>query len=80
MIQEPTCFKKGCSHYLGILQTNNVESIELPYCKIYSEGISDDIVYGNKRCDELRTPEPDPEQDEDWGENPFDLKPLVDKL
>ena len=80
MIQEPKCFRIRCIHYLGILQPNNDESIELPYCKIYPEGISDDIAYGNKRCDELRTPEPDPEWDEDWGENPFDRKAHMDML
>jgi len=75
MIAEPKCFKKRHIHYLGILQLNNDKSIELPYCKTYTEGISDDIAYGNKRSDKSRTPEPDPEWDENWGENPIDPKP-----
>ena len=61
MIQVPNCYKRKCIRYLGIIQPNNDESIELPNCKVYPDGIPNDIAYGNKRCDKLRTAEPDPE-------------------
>lgn len=47
MIQIPNCYKRRCIHYIGILQPNNDESIELPYCKAFPEGIPDSIAYGS---------------------------------
>lgn len=49
MIQVPKCFKRGCIHYIGILQPNDDESIELPYCTAFPEGIPDQIAYGSDK-------------------------------
>lgn len=53
MILPPKCWERKCLHYMGIIQPNNDESIELPYCKVYPDGIPSNITYGNKQCDKL---------------------------
>jgi len=51
MLAEPNCSKRRCKHYSGIINDGD-ETTERPACKIYPDGIPDDIAYGDiKNCD-----------------------------
>ena len=53
MLAEPECSKRNCVHFLGILQSDETEDNEVPYCKAFPKGIPDDISYGSNRHDEV---------------------------
>jgi len=58
MLAEPNCFKKRCEHYLGVIQPDGTELTEVCNCKVYPDGIPDDIAYGDiKNCNEYERAE-----------------------
>ena len=46
MILEPTCTKRGCIHFTGIVQPDGTEKSEAPACKAFPKGIPSEIAYG----------------------------------
>jgi hypothetical protein len=46
MLKTPTCYIRGCTHYLGVLQPDGTEDTEVNYCKAFPNGIPRDIAYG----------------------------------
>jgi len=46
MIDEPNCSKRNCRHLIGVDQPNGDESIEVPVCEAYPDGIPDDVAWG----------------------------------
>jgi hypothetical protein len=47
MIGTPRCFERKCKHLRGILQTDESETDERPYCSAFPKGIPDEIAYGD---------------------------------
>jgi len=47
MLQEPTCYKRKCRYYLGIIQPDGTELTERNNCEAFPEGIPDEISYGD---------------------------------
>ncbi len=47
MLEEPNCFQRKCKHYIGIIQPNGTEAIEINNCKAFLKGIPDEIAYGD---------------------------------
>lgn len=56
MTKAPRCHQRECTHYLGILQPDNTELTETPYCVAFPQGIPADIAWGNNLH---ATPTPD---------------------
>lgn len=54
MILPPNCWDRNCKHYQGIMQPNDTEMTEKPYCRAYPEGIPNDIAYGDDKHLEVR--------------------------
>lgn len=47
MIETPRCFERQCKHYTGVKQDNAIESTERPCCAAFTDGIPDEIAYGD---------------------------------
>ncbi len=53
MITEPNCRKRGCSHYIGIINDGD-ETTERPACEAFRNGIPADIAYGDDKHRKVR--------------------------
>jgi len=47
MILPPRCYERKCKHYQGIKQSDGTEQTEFVYCEAFSDGIPNDIAYGD---------------------------------
>lgn len=47
MLEEPRCFQRHCVHYRGVTWFGNEEETEDNFCNAFSEGIPDEIAYGD---------------------------------
>jgi len=47
MVNQPNCFKRKCVHYIGVVQPDGTENIELHVCSAFPKGIPDKIAYGS---------------------------------
>lgn len=43
----PKCYTRKCIHLIGMLQTDEEESTEVPNCLAFPNGIPDEIAYGD---------------------------------
>jgi len=48
MIQEPNCFKRGCTHNIRVEQPDGTEETEVNACDAYPNEIPEDIAYGDE--------------------------------
>jgi hypothetical protein len=46
MIAEPSCYKRKCKHFLGIVQPDGTEQSEMCVCNAFPFGIPNDILSG----------------------------------
>lgn len=49
MLAEPQCWIRKCKHFIGVIQPDGTEMIEINACNAYSEGIPNDIAYGKDK-------------------------------
>jgi hypothetical protein len=47
MIDTPECFKRRCIHYTGVIQPDGTEQTEKPACKVFPNGIPDEIAFAS---------------------------------
>ena len=46
MINEPTCYKRKCKHFIGVIQPDGTEMTETNSCAAFPKGIPQQIAYG----------------------------------
>jgi len=54
MIQEPKCNKRGCVHFIGVLQPDGTEQTERVVCRAYPARIPNVIAYGSNKHIKVR--------------------------
>ncbi|MFW6046751.1 MAG: hypothetical protein ACOCP4_03065 [Candidatus Woesearchaeota archaeon] len=54
MLIEPSCSKRRCKHYRGVIQPDGTELSERFVCDAYPSGIPDDIAAGNDPHEQVR--------------------------
>lgn len=47
MLAEPTCVKRNCKHFEGVVQSDGTEKTEQVVCKAFPKGIPGEIAYGD---------------------------------
>lgn len=53
MIAESKCHKRGCLHFIGVIN-DGTEETERVVCKAYPNGIPNDIAYGTNKHSEIQ--------------------------
>jgi len=49
MLDEPKCFIRKCKYYLGVIQSDGTEMTEVNNCEAFSDGIPEEIAYGDNK-------------------------------
>jgi len=49
MLMQPTCSKRQCKHFWGVLQDGEKEETERNHCAAFPNRIPDEIAYGSNK-------------------------------
>jgi superkiller protein 3 len=82
MLPEPTCYKRQCKWYVGVIRPEGTETTEAHFCGAFPAGIPSEIAYGKNRHANVFEGQAKPytyQKSKDWEHNldalpPEDLK------
>ena len=69
MLAEPSCYRRHCKHFLGVIQPDDTEMTETNYCRAFPDRIPTEISYGRNKH---RKPLPDQGNDIVYERGKFD--------